>query len=166
MYTDVSMMIESFGAAEMAGIGSMDTGIVPSAEAVILASEVGATYPEWITMIEQGAALNCVSRIEFAIEIASKEIDSYLAGKYRLPLTQEVIDASILPKICADLARYFLMDDQVTPEVIERTRAGREFLRLLSTGKAIIAGSEASSGVVSIYPEATGTKSCFNIEGY
>lgn len=58
--------------------------------------------------------------VQAAITDASGEIDSYLSGRYALPITGVVPD--MLRAGCMDLARYRLYDDH-PPEVVKQRRA-------------------------------------------
>ena len=58
--------------------------------------------------------------VQAAITDASGEIDSYLAGRYALPISDAMPD--MLRAGCMDLARYRLYDDH-PPEVVKDRRA-------------------------------------------
>jgi phage gp36-like protein len=64
---------------------------------------------------------------------ASASIDSYLAGRYTLPLTVAPV---ILTGICADLTRYALYRNAVPELVKERYLAAVRWLRDVADGKA------------------------------
>jgi len=68
--------------------------------------------------------------LNLAISDASAEIDGYL-GKYTLPLS---IVPTVLVRSCADIARYFLYDDQVPDQVEKRYEAILKYLSLVSKG--------------------------------
>jgi phage gp36-like protein len=58
--------------------------------------------------------------VQAAITDASGEIDSYLAGRYALPIIDALPD--MLRAGCMDLARYRLYDDH-PPDVVKQRRA-------------------------------------------
>lgn len=58
--------------------------------------------------------------VQAAIADASGEIDSYLSGRYALPITDVMPD--MLRSGCMDLARYRLYDDH-PPDVVKQRRA-------------------------------------------
>ncbi len=67
------------------------------------------------------------------LSTASASIDSYLAGRYTLPLTAAPV---ILTGICADLTRYALYRNGVPELVKERYLAAVRWLRDVADGKA------------------------------
>jgi phage gp36-like protein len=70
-----------------------------------------------------------------ALADADGEIDSYLAGRYKLPLTTT---PTVLVRLACDLARYRLYQGQGRPQeaVREAYEDAVRFLRDVSTGKA------------------------------
>lgn len=64
---------------------------------------------------------------------ASATIDSYLAGRYPLPLSVAPV---ILTGVCADLTRYALHRNGVPELVKERYQAAIRWLRDVADGKA------------------------------
>lgn len=73
-----------------------------------------------------------------SIADAKATADSYLQSRYTLPLSQALIDASPLKRICGDIARYFLFDDEV-PEVVEKNHTTAiRWLRDIQSGKATL----------------------------
>ncbi len=71
----------------------------------------------------------------FGIPVARQlqEIDTYLTSRYTMPLSETPV---LLVRLCADIARYLLMDNHVTEEVDKRYTRAVQTLRDLSTGKA------------------------------
>ena len=67
-----------------------------------------------------------------ALEDAGAEIDGYLAGRYKLPLSAV---PRVLVNVGCDIARYRLYDDRVTDQVRTRYEDAVKFLGLVSTGK-------------------------------
>ncbi len=66
-----------------------------------------------------------------AIADASAEIDSYLQGRYSLPLT---ISVPNLTRICCDIARYYLFETKVTEQVQSRYDAVSRYLVQVAKG--------------------------------
>lgn len=69
--------------------------------------------------------------LEQALADASAEIDSYLGGRYQLPLAV-VPDA--LERSCCDVARYLLLGDRAPEQVEKRYNAVVKWLTLVSKG--------------------------------
>ncbi|MDR5803406.1 phage protein Gp36 family protein [Caballeronia sp. LZ001] len=71
--------------------------------------------------------------VSAAIDDASSEIDSYLAGRYRLPLDPA---PKMLSRVCCDIARYLLCgaDARMTEEIRQRYKDATGFLKLVANG--------------------------------
>lgn len=67
-----------------------------------------------------------------AIDDASAEIDGYLAGRYRLPLSAV---PALLTLYACDIARYRLFEDGAYEQVIERYNNALRYLRDVAQGK-------------------------------
>lgn len=80
--------------------------------------------------------------LEQALTDASAEINSYLAGRYQLPLTT-VPEA--LPRVCCDLARYFLAGQNAPDHITQRYRDAIAWLRSVNKGD-IALGIDQSGG--------------------
>ena len=80
--------------------------------------------------------------LDAAIADAGGLIDSYIGGRYALPISQPV---PILTRYAGDLVRYFLFDDRATDEVIRRYDDVVAYLGKVSSGKVQL-GINASGG--------------------
>jgi phage gp36-like protein len=76
---------------------------------------------------------------ERALRDAAAEIDGYLAARYVLPLATV---PTVLLRLCADLARYYLYDDHAPEQVVQRHKAAAEVLRRISTGQVALGLSD------------------------
>lgn len=70
--------------------------------------------------------------LDQAIADASGEIDSYLAGRYSLPLA--TVPVSLI-KIACNMTRYNLYDDAASETVRQRYEDAIKFLRAVGTGQ-------------------------------
>lgn len=70
-----------------------------------------------------------------AIADAEAEINSYLAGRYTVPLPSTPL---VLVRIATDIARYYLYADRVTEQVRVRYDDGVKFLRAVAKGDVSI----------------------------
>lgn len=72
--------------------------------------------------------------LERAIQDASATIDGYIGGRYTLPLSSVPL---ILNRLCCDVARYFLYDDQLGEEhqVTKRYQSAIKYLEQVGNGK-------------------------------
>ncbi|QEW05654.1 gp436 family protein [Nitrincola iocasae] len=70
--------------------------------------------------------------LDQAIADASAEIDGYLGGRYQLPLPTV---PAVLTRICCDIARYLLHDEQAPEQLQKRYAEVVAFLRSLGKGE-------------------------------
>lgn len=112
MYATTADMIVRFGQAEVLALSD----------------------PEDTGEVDQGV-------LDVAISDASAEIDSYLAGRYRLPLDPR---PKHLTRICCDIARYRMTGDdrQETDPIVVRYRAAIRYLELVASGKVTLGPAE------------------------
>lgn len=89
--------------------------------------------------------------LDGALTEASAEIDTYLAGRYRLPLDPM---PAHLATICCNIARYMLTGDErlETNAIGERYKAAVRYLELVASGKVTL-GPAAEDGIT---PSADG----------
>lgn len=89
--------------------------------------------------------------LEQSISDASATIDGYIGGRYQLPLSSV---PSILTRLCCDVARYFLYDDQLGEDhqVSKRHKEAIDYLKLVGNGKVQLGISSKSER-----PQATST---------
>lgn len=84
--------------------------------------------------------------LDRALADATAEIDGYLASRYQLPLTSQ---PAVLVRVCADIARYNLHDDNL-PELVEtRYKAAVDLLRQVSLGRVSLGASDTGDSPTS-----------------
>lgn len=64
---------------------------------------------------------------------ADAEINTYLVGRYTLPLTSV---SPILTRFAADIARYQLYDTRASDQVLQRYKDAIAFFKQIATGNA------------------------------
>jgi phage gp36-like protein len=75
-----------------------------------------------------------------ALADASGLIDGYLVGRYALPMDNPPV---VLTRLCCDIARYSLYDDQGNEQVSERNKDALRFLEKVSQGQINLGLSNA-----------------------
>lgn len=80
--------------------------------------------------------------LDAAIADAGGLIDSHIAARYALPISQPV---PILTRYAGDLVRYFLFDDRATDEVTRRYEEVVTYLGRVASGKVQL-GINAAGG--------------------
>lgn len=146
-YATASDLLTRFDAAEIAQRVDRTVPRVVSGELLI---DVAATadlsdYTDE-EVAQAGVAMIVVDR---ALRDATNTIDSYISGRYTLPLTPA---PPVLERICCDLARYYLYDDQVTDPVKQRADDCLKLLRDVQAGRVQL-GADADTGAE---PASTG----------
>lgn len=77
--------------------------------------------------------------LDRALADASAEIDGYLASRYQLPLTTI---PTVLVRVCSDIARYHLHDDNIPDPVDTRYKSAVDLLRQVSLGRVSLGVSD------------------------
>ena len=146
-YTTLQSLVDTYGIAEVAALLCDEDRLVT--EDLLrdkLAADVG-TY----SAPEQEAIAAAVVRAENALARQSIFIDSKIAARYTLPLT----DAASTPVVecCLALTRAALADDgdNITKTIKEERAHWRSWLKQVVDGSALLPGEVAGnqSGVVS-----------------
>jgi len=103
---------------------------------------------------ESGVVLD-TAVITRALADADAEIDAYLATRYALPLASV---PAVLPRLAADIARYWLFDDRVTDAVRNRYLDAVSLLKRLASGEVRLDGATtpppAANGSVGVASRA------------
>lgn len=86
------------------------------------------------------------ARLDGAIADADAMIDGYLGGRYEIPLSPV---PRAITRVAADLARYYLYDDQPPDTVAQRYEDAMKFLRSVARREVSLGvseGGEQASG--------------------
>jgi len=157
IYASVNNLIERYGADELAQradrqLPRLVTPVLLSALANRDSENLNSFSAEAIS-----AGKAAIAIIDRALFDATDCINSYLAGRYSLPLTHI---PNVLNRVACELARYYLYDDMVTELIKERYQASIKFLRDVSEGKTALgmdaAGARPPSS--SLVKVVTGSK--------
>lgn len=109
---------------------------------------------------EQNTGVLNTASVNQAIADASNEIDSYLIGRYQLPLVEV---PEFVKGYACDMARYRLWDDGALDQVSIRYRTAIKYWRDISTGALRLYGStETGESLV----EMQSSPSVFSERGY
>ena len=141
-YCTAAQLLDRYGAKELAEIATPDDLAVVSGPLMRLTVAGGDRSAHGAD--ETAAADAALARIGAAIDQAGRLIDSYLGGRYALPLDGAVVAASPLPAGCGDLARETLHDDRLPEIVARRADAVRRWLRDLADGRVHLEGVAAA----------------------
>lgn len=153
-YCTATDLLTRFDAAEIAQRTDREIPRTVTGE-LLRAVAAGAAVDDWTTA-ELDRAAQALVVVQRALQDADDTINGYISARYALPLTPV---PAVLQRVAADLARYYLYDDQVTDPVKARYEAAVKLLRDVSSG-AVSLGADAATGqqpATSAAPEWTGS---------
>lgn len=127
-YATLTDLLEKFEADEMAQLCSDDKDV----DGALLQLTVDAGDRSGYTQAQRDAADLGAARLQAALDDAQAEVDTYLEGRYTLPLDQSV---PVLTIVTCDVARFYLYDDRV-PETVDRRYGARvSWLKDVASGR-------------------------------
>ncbi|WP_447588650.1 gp436 family protein [Aquipseudomonas campi] len=130
MYASAAQLLARYSADEIAQRAEDSVPRLVYGE-MLSAAAAGADLSGY-TPEEQAAIGRALANVERALRDADTTINSYLASRYQLPVTNA---ADVLERIAGQLARYFLYDDGATEIIENHYKDSLAFLRDVSTGK-------------------------------
>lgn len=129
-YASATQLLARYSAEEIAQ--RADASIPPVVYGDMLTkAAVGADLSAY-TPAERAAAATALAKVNRVLQDAEQTINSYLAGRYQLPLSNA---PEVLERIAGQLARYFLYDDAATEQIETLYKDSIKFLEGVSTGK-------------------------------
>ncbi len=113
---------------------------------LLQAAVQGDSLDEW-SAEQQAMAAEAAARVESAIDMASKHIDTYLFPRYRsvMPLAPEVVLASSLPAVCAAIALRRLWGASLPEELRRGTAWADQYL--VDVSKGVVSLGQPDVGV-------------------
>jgi len=141
VYLTAQELMERFDAAELAQVAPPQSMARVSAElmrATILGEDTSAFPAD-----EVEAAAAGLQRIDDALADASQEIDGRLARRYTLPLDPV---PSLMKRVAANTARFFLHDDSATEEIRKRYEDSIRTLKALAAGDMRLGQDDPNPG--------------------
>lgn len=99
--------------------------------------------------------------LDGAIADAGATIDSYLQQAYTLPLSQTLIDASPLKRLCGDLAVFYLYSNGAPEHISANATAAIQWLRDIAAGKATL-GQQDTNNTVARLTTAQGSSANYD----
>lgn len=139
-YATPSDLLVRFDAAEIAQ--RCDRGIPRLVTAELLTAAASGADLSAYTQDEVERANQALALAQRALQDANDTINTYLSGRYSMPLATV---PSVLSRVGSELARYYLYDDQVTDAIKTRYDANIKWLEGVSKGTVSL-GVESSSG--------------------
>lgn len=147
MYANPKNVLTLFGATEIAKLSTPRQYPVVSVDLLELTVASGdrSEYSE-LEIIAADAALVVIND---ALLYSEQEMNSYLAVRYLLPLSEAVIGANPLRGRCCDITRYRLAKAHPSDEITRRYSDAIAWLRELSKGTAELISPDEKTETVS-----------------
>lgn len=141
---------------EGAGVdGQLLQAALAAAAGLAAGTGTGAAWDDWAEDV-QALGLQAAARVNDAIAVAGKHIDTYLFPRYRgvMPLPAETVQASSLPAVCAAIALRRLYGASLPEELRLGTKWADQYLTdlnkgLVSLGQPDTAVAQPAGSVVS-----------------
>jgi phage gp36-like protein len=152
MYITPEEYVAYFGLEETAAIATPQRSSQISTDLLYLTITGGdrsAYTPEEIAIADETLEV-----INISIDSASREMDSYFASRYNLPLSTDIIAKNPIKDFCYDITRYRIAKVIPSEEIVERYKHAIEWLKGVSNGVISLVQDEnddttkKSSGVV------------------
>lgn len=122
---------------EGAGVdGQLLQAALAAAAGLAAGTGAGAAWDDW-TLDLQDLGIQAATRVNDAIAMAGRHIDTYLFPRYRgiMPLDPVVVQASSLPAVCAAIALRRLYGASLPEELRLGTKWADQYLVDLSKGQ-------------------------------
>jgi phage gp36-like protein len=141
---------------EGAGVdGQLLQAALVAAAGLAAGTGAGVSWEDWADDA-QALGLQAAARVNDAIAMAGKHIDTYLFPRYRgvMPLSPETVQASSLPAVCAAIALRRLYGASLPEELRLGTKWADQYLAdlnkgLVSIGQPDTAVAQPAGSVVS-----------------
>lgn len=136
MYITPAEYVAYFGLEETADIATPQRSVKISTELLSLTITGGdrsAYTPEEIEIADETLEV-----INISIDSASREMDSYFASQYNLPLSSYIITKNPIKDFCYDITRYRIAKVIPSEEIVERYKQAIEWLKGVSTGMIVL----------------------------
>lgn len=146
-YATASDMIARFGATELAQLSDRSPELLVSAESLTVAA-AGGDLSGYSSEIQDATAA-ALEVIQSALGDASTEINTYLSGRYTLPLTTI---PPHLRRYCCDVARYYLEGARAREETEKRYEKAVAYLK------------DVSKGMGNLDPQSTGEQAAADVQ--
>lgn len=140
-YATATALLTRFDAAEIAQ--RVDRGLPRLVSGELLAAVAASANLDAYTAAEAARAAVAMITLTRALQDADDAINSYLSGRYTLPLAPV---PAVLERVACEMARYYLYDDQVTDVIKDRHNANLKWLAEVAKGTVSL-GADAASGV-------------------
>lgn len=131
MYASAVQLLDRYNAEEIAQ--RADHSVPPLVDGELLQKAAAGDDLSDYTPEQQQAAAKALANVERALQDAGHTINSYISGRYQLPLSQA---PAVLELHCCQIARFVLFDDAAPEQIKSLFQASLKYLRDVSSGAA------------------------------
>ena len=140
MYASAAQLLARYNAEEIAQRADVSVPSVVYGELLTKAA-AGADLSAY-TAEEQAAAALALAKVNRALQDAEQTINTYLGGRYQLPLSNA---PQVLERIAGQIARFVLYDDSATEQVTTLYKDSIKFLESVATGKVQLGPTDSGA---------------------
>lgn len=140
MYASAAQLLARYNAEEIAQRADASMPPVVYGELLTLAA-AGADLSAY-TAAEQAAAALALAKVNRALQDAEQTINTYLGGRYQLPLSNA---PQVLERIAGQIARFVLYDDSATEQVTTLYKDSIKFLESVAAGKVQLGPTDSGA---------------------
>ena len=140
MYASAAQLLARYNAEEIAQRADASMPSVVYGELLSKAAN-GADLSSY-TAEEQAAAALALAKVERALQDAEQTINTYLGGRYQLPLSNA---PQVLERIAGQIARFVLYDDSATEQVTNLYKDSIKFLEGVAAGKVQLGPTDSGA---------------------
>ena len=130
MYASAAQLLARYNAEEIAQRADASVPSVVYGE--LLTKAANGEDLSGYTAEEQAAAAAALAKVNRALQDADQTINTYLGGRYQLPLSNT---PQVLERIAGQIARFVLYDDSATEQVVTLYKDSIKFLENVANGK-------------------------------
>jgi phage gp36-like protein len=142
MYASAAQLLTRYSAEEIAQ--RADASVPPVVYGELLSAAANGADLSAYSAEEQAAAQAALARVERALEDARQTINSYLGGRYQLPLSNA---PQVLERIAGQIARFVLYDDSATEQVTTLYKDSIKFLESVANGRVQLGPTDSGATV-------------------
>lgn len=140
MYASAAQLLARYNAEEIAQRADVSMPPLVYGELLTLAA-AGADLSAY-TVAEQAAAAAALAKVNRALQDAEQTINTYLGGRYQLPLSNA---PQVLERIAGQIARFVLYDDSATEQVTTLYKDSIKFLESVAAGKVQLGPTDSGA---------------------
>lgn len=140
MYASAAQLLARYNAEEIAQ--RADASVPSLVDGELLSKAAAGEDLSAYSAEEQAAAAAALAKVNRALQDAEQTINTYLGGRYQLPLSNA---PEVLERIACQIARFVLYDDSATDQVKTLYQDSIKFLESVAAGRVQLGISDSGA---------------------